>query len=87
MKLVNPTEIRHKIGMCPGCRDYLWAEVTVAVDVGTPTFTEEGKASVYANAKVVGMRLPAHECALSDDGHWLAPTPRTDHARAAGEES
>jgi len=65
--LVNPTVIRHKVGTCPACRVYLWADVTVAADVGTPTFTEEGKASVYVNAKVVGMSLPAHTCDATEE--------------------
>lgn len=61
MMTTEPTTVRHKVGMCPACRDYLWAEVDIAVEVSAPTLGEDGKAHVFANPRCVAMRL-THEC-------------------------
>lgn len=54
--------VRHKIGMCPACRRYLWGAVEIATTLSPPTLSDEGKASVYASARPVAMRLEAHDC-------------------------
>lgn len=58
---VPATIVKHKVGMCPACRFYLWAECDVEVVVGDPTITEDGKARVYADPRIVGMRVE-HSC-------------------------
>lgn len=55
----------HRVGKCPACRDYLWAEVDVRTSIGDPRLSDEGKAVVSAYAEVVAMRL-THECAQDD---------------------
>lgn len=62
----EPTTLRHRVGLCPACRSYLWAEVDVIAEISPPTLTEEGKAHVFASARCVAMRL-AHECTESED--------------------
>ena len=53
--------LRHKVGTCPACRAYLWAEVDVEITVPEPTINEAGRASAYANPKIVAMRVE-HDC-------------------------
>lgn len=57
--------LRHKVGTCPACREYLWAEVTMEVHVGDPRLDADGSASVHACATPVAMTV-AHECAGRD---------------------
>ena len=57
----EPVTHKHRVGMCPSCRDYLWAEVDVVAEVSPPTLAEDGKAHVFASARCVAMRI-AHEC-------------------------
>ena len=58
--------IRHRVGQCPACREYLWAEVTVNTYVGDPTLNEEGYGYVNASAEPVAMQLN-HSCFREDD--------------------
>jgi hypothetical protein len=61
------TNVKHKVGACPACRDYLWADVAISVSVGEPTLSTDGKALVYASAKPVAMSVQ-HECRAEDAG-------------------
>ena len=62
----KPTAVRHRVGQCPACRDYLFAEVDVIALLDNPRLDVEGKPSVYARAECVAMRL-SHECKSDDD--------------------
>ena len=62
----GPTTHRHKVGTCPACRDYLWAEVDVIVTISEPTIDVEGKPHVFVTPRCVAMRL-SHECAKGED--------------------
>lgn len=53
--------VRHKVGQCPACRDYLWAEVTIVATISAPSLSEEGRANVFANARPVAMTV-THTC-------------------------
>lgn len=66
---IEPVTLRHNVGTCPACRDYLWAEVDIAVRVSPPTLDRDGKASVYATPEFRGMRVE-HRCRRTDDGEW-----------------
>ena len=58
---VNPVSVRHNVGTCPACRDYLWADVDLSVSVSEPILDREGKGSVYASVVIEAMRLN-HQC-------------------------
>jgi len=58
---VNPVTTRHNVGTCPACRDYLFAEVDLSVEVSEPTLSREGKGSVFARVVIEAMRLN-HQC-------------------------
>ena len=57
---------RHKVGVCPGCRVHLWADVTVDTEVRAPRLDAEGRAVANASASIVRVAL-SHECAGVND--------------------
>jgi hypothetical protein len=61
MKHVESTTLRHKVGQCPACREYLWAQVTVSTEVSEPTISPDGKCHAYVNAKPIAMCV-SHQC-------------------------
>jgi hypothetical protein len=58
--------VRHKVGVCPACRDYLWADVEVLSKVSAPSLSTEGQALVYASAKPVSM-VVSHSCVIPEE--------------------
>lgn len=54
-------ELRHNLGTCPACRDYLWADVTIVSRVAPPSLSVEGKTLTHSNARAVAMRVE-HRC-------------------------
>lgn len=58
--------LRHKVGFCPACRGYLWAEVTLVSRVNQPTLSVDGKTAVYASAEAVAMAVQ-HQCDRRED--------------------
>lgn len=82
MKHVGETKHRHRVGMCPSCRDYLWAEVDVATEVSEPTMSEDGKCTVFVNARPVPVRL-SHDCDRREDEG--VPTESTSAPTAENE--
>lgn len=63
---VQPTTVKHNVGTCPACRDFLWAEVDLVVDVSEPTLTRQGAAIANAHPRIVGMRV-THRCQVEDE--------------------
>ncbi len=55
-------EHRYRVGQCPGCRDYIWADVIVDTVIKKPWLKEDGTAVANVDAKIVKVSL-AHECA------------------------
>ena len=73
MKLTTEaTTVRHNVGTCPACREFLWAEVDIVVDVGEPTMTRDGAPIVNTHPRIVGMRVE-HRCegGRDDEGTWV----------------
>lgn len=89
MKITTePVTHRHNVGECLACREYIWAEVDVVVEVGEPTLSKEGKASVYATARCVAMRV-SHQCPPPADTCFCPrwPTPHLPEHGCPGGES
>ena len=61
MAEIEPVVLRYNAGKCPACRGYLWAEVTVAVRVSTPTLDANGTARAHASAEPIAMQV-SHDC-------------------------
>jgi hypothetical protein len=61
MKTVDVTEHRHRVGQCPACGDYIWADLIVTTEAGSPRVGADGKCSVHAVARAVGSRIE-HLC-------------------------
>lgn len=53
---------RYRAGQCPGCREYLWADVTIDTIVKSPELRDDGKAIARVEARIVKVSLQ-HECA------------------------
>jgi hypothetical protein len=66
MSTIAPTTVKHNVGKCPACRDFLWAEVDIEVSVGAPTMTRDGTAIVNATPRMVGMRVE-HSCQREEE--------------------
>lgn len=81
----QPTTLRHKVGTCPACRDYLWAEVDVVALVDTPTIDVEGKAHVYARPQLNGMRVE-HACVRDEETGSFVSAVFAANKRAFAEE-
>lgn len=59
--------IAAKVGKCPACRGFLWADVTIAVKVTRPKLDDDGQASVLATARPISTALAQHECVRDDE--------------------
>lgn len=57
---------QYKIGVCPGCRCGVWAEVDLATDIREPYLTSDGKAAASVTAKITGVAIE-HTCAGVND--------------------
>lgn len=57
---IPPTTVRHKVGTCPACRGYLWADVGIAVEVAEPTLDADGQPHVRARPIFTDMHLEHH---------------------------
>jgi hypothetical protein len=64
--LPKVTTVRHKVGECPACRSFLWAEVDLQVRIGEPMLTQDSRPHVFAAADVIAMRVN-HEYIKVDD--------------------
>lgn len=64
--MVGPMTKRAKVGECPACKAYLWADVEIEVSVSEPEW-RDGKAVAYATPRLIGMAV-AHSCWIDDDG-------------------
>ena len=53
----------YNVGTCPGCREFLWAEVTMVATVGEPYLSDDMRsARAYVSAEIVGVDLARHTC-------------------------
>lgn len=66
MAKIEPVTKRTKVGECPACKAYLWAEVDIEINLTMPEF-RDGNVVVYAVPNLTGMRV-AHSCWIDDDG-------------------
>lgn len=75
--------LRHNVGTCPSCREYLWAAVTVVSAIRAPTISAEGKPHTFASAEVTAMSVK-HVCNRYDDPAPDDPQPASDQEAGAG---
>lgn len=71
MKAPTRYDKRHRIGQCPACRAYIWADVQLEVTWSEPRIDQEtSKATVHASVQWNSLTI-RHACIRDEDGGYL----------------
>lgn len=64
-EVIRMDMVKRKVGKCPACLEYLWADVRLETTVRKPTWHDDRDPAPNAYTNATAMQL-THECIQSD---------------------